>query len=373
MIKKALYVATSDIHLHTFHRPYIDILTELGFQVDLVFENRGNNDFERIHQKYFIDFPRSINFSKMLNAYLNLRKIINENRYDIIHCHTPFPSVLARIAAMKARKRGSKVIYTAHGFHFFKGAPIHNWFLYFTVEFILSKITDFIIVLNKEDYFYSTKYFKSPKTELILGIGCDKNKFFPLPSQIKKINREKLGLTENNFVLVYTAEFIYRKNHQFLLESMVEIVKIIPFVHLILVGKGKLMEEMILKSIQLGIRDNVSFLGFRNDVNDILSSADVGISVSRQEGMGMGVIECMASGLPVVCTLDRGHSESIHQNWNGMMFPQQNRQLFVEQILYLYSDVITRKEMANRAILVSDKFELNYRKRDMREFYAKLC
>ena len=155
-MKKVLFTATvTKTHINTFHLPYIKFFKEKGYETHVC----SKNDFigeeciiPNCDIHYDIQFERSPMNIKNIKAYMQLKKIINENEYEIIHCNTPVASILTRLAAIKARKKGTKVIYTAHGFHFFKGAPLLNWMLYYPAEKICSYFTDILITINKEDY-----------------------------------------------------------------------------------------------------------------------------------------------------------------------------------------------------------------------------
>lgn len=175
-MKKVLFTATVDSHILQFHIPYLKMFKEKGYEVHVA--TNGTEAIPYCDVKHVVSFARSPIKTSNLKAIIQLRKIINENNFEIVHCHTPMGSVVTRIAAKKAKKRGTRVIYTAHGFHFFKGAPMVNWLVFYPVEKYLSKYTDCLITINQEDYELAKRKFKKCKQiELVHGVGVDKSKF----------------------------------------------------------------------------------------------------------------------------------------------------------------------------------------------------
>src|SRR5690554_2967051 len=165
-----------------------------------------------------------------------LKKIINNGNYDIIDLHTPMGGMLGRMASRKARKKGTKVIYTAHGFHFYEGAPLLNWLIYYPIEKYLSRKTDVLITINQEDYELAKKKFKMKKVFKINGIGINEKKF----TNIKEISlKEYFPNVKNPFILTFVGELNDNKNQIFLIKSFHEIVKTHPNIVLCLIGNGK--------------------------------------------------------------------------------------------------------------------------------------
>lgn len=370
---KFLYIATSDLHLKTFHLPYIKLLNKLGYEVDLVYENRANVKFECINKEYQLIFPRTLFNSNLFSTYFELKRIITDGNYDVIHCHTPIPSALTRLAAFKVRNRGiSKVIYTAHGFHFFKNAPFIYWLLYYPMEYILSWFTDIIIVLNREDLGYINGKMLHNESKFLLGIGADNLKFFPRSDFEKQQIRQKLGYAENDFILLYVAEFIPRKNHQFVVESVSLLSKLIPNLKVLFAGKGVLMEKIKNQVEKENLTKYVDFLGFRNDISELAAITDVGISSSKHEGLGLGIVEQLMCGVPVIATFDRGNLECVHHGWNGYLYPKGNKSVFVKYILDLYHNANRRKAFGVAALKVSEKFRIEYPLKAMEEIYSDI-
>ncbi|WP_124640001.1 glycosyltransferase family 4 protein [Amniculibacterium aquaticum] len=370
-MNKLLYIATSDIHLATFHKPYLKWLVDNGVQVDIVVENRGNIKFEGVANTFCLDFPRSITNKKLLSNYKSLKKIIDNGNYNIIHCHTPIPSMLTRLAARTARAKGAKVLYTAHGFHFYKGAPLSRWLMYYSAEYALSKFTDAIITINKEDYGYVNNKMLHKDSYHIKGIGVDSSRFKPLNKEEKSEKRIELGLDPDKFVLLYVAEFIPRKNHEFVIRSIQSLQKTIPNLQVLFAGKGELLDKMKQLSKELEVDSSIKFLGFRKDVHLLSAIADIGISSSKHEGLGLGLTEEMFCKVPIIASYDRGHKEMVVQGENGYMFQQGNLEEFIEYVNLLYQDENLRLKMGEAAYIKAQEFEIKNSLNSMITIYNK--
>lgn len=369
--EKVLYVATSDIHLATFHQPYINWLVENGVQVDIAVENRGNLKLKNVTNEFHLDFPRSIFKKELLSSYKGLKKIIDRENYSLIHCHTPIPSMLTRLAARKAKKKGTKVLYTAHGFHFYKGGPISRWFTYYPAELMLSIFTDAIITINREDFDYVNQKWFHKDTYYLKGIGVDSSRFKPMNPEQKTAKRLELGINPGNFVLLYVAEFIPRKNHEFIIRSTQLLQNSVPNLQILFAGKGELLDEMQTLAKQLNVGEYIDFLGFRNDVHILSAVADVGISASKHEGLGLGLTEEMFCKVPIVASYDRGHKEMIIHGVNGYMFEQGNHAEFIAYIQDLYLNEEKRKSMGLKAFQKAQEFEISNSLNSMIQIYRQ--
>ena len=270
-------------------------------------------------QYYQIDFARNVwNFPTNLKAYKQLTDIFTQNEYDLIHCHSPIGGLMGRIGARKLRNNGVKVFYTAHGFHFFQGAPFINWLLYYPVEQICSHFTDVLITINSEDYTFANKWMRAKRIEHIPGVGIDLNRFKVLPVDTAA-ERQKLGIPENAFVLVSVGEISKRKNHQIILRALSMLKN--TNIHYVIVGQGPLREQLV-KYVKLNhMSYNVHFLGYRNDIAKIYNIADVCCFPSLQEGLPVALMEAMACGLPIVCSQIRGNSDLIKNNDGFVISP----------------------------------------------------
>lgn len=309
--KKVLFTATVIIHIKSFHLPYIKWLKEQGYEVHVA----AKNDFisepciipncDKYYDIKFARFP----FSKTnIKAYKQLKKLIQENNYEIIHCHTPVAGVLTRLAARN--NKNTTVIYTAHGFHFFIGAPLLNWLIYYPVERFCARYTDKLITINKEDY-GRAKQFKlrnNGKVYYVPGVGIDLDEIENIKVDIKK-KKAELGIQENTPVLLSVGELNKNKNHETVLQVLSKL-KDKNFIYLIC-GRGVLKEYLERKIQELHLENKAKLLGYRSDVIEILKIADLFIFPSKREGLPMSVIEAMATGLPVIASNVRGNRDLI--------------------------------------------------------------
>ncbi|MCQ2381244.1 MAG: glycosyltransferase, partial [Acidaminococcaceae bacterium] len=217
-MKKALFVATVvKTHIMAFHIPFLKMLKEIGYETAVAarndYDNKNECNIPYCDEYFDAHFKRSPFSFANIKAYHQLKKIINNNHYDIIHCHTPVGGVLARLAAWGSR---AKVIYTAHGFHFYKGAPLLNWLVYFPVEWVCAWLTDVLVTINQEDYIFAKKHMHAKQVVYIPGVGIDLDKFKSdvLDKQQRIQKRQVLGLTAEDKILLSVGELNKNKNHE---------------------------------------------------------------------------------------------------------------------------------------------------------------
>ena len=311
--KKVLFVATVKVHIKAFHLPYLKWFKEQGYEVHVAAKNDFVNtpciipNCDKFYDINFARFP----FSKTnIKAYKQLKKIVKENNYDIIHCHTPVAGVLTRLAARNSKN--TTVIYTAHGFHFFKGAPLLNWLIYYPVERFCARFTDKLITINKEDYERAKKFSlrKNGKVYYVSGVGIDIEKI--RNSKVDMCQKKKeLGISENIPVLLSVGELNKNKNHIAVLNALSKLQDK-RFVYLIC-GRGTLKEYLEEKIKELGLNNKVKLLGYRNDITEILKIADLFIFPSKREGLPVSLKEAMAVNLPVIASNVRGNRDLINK------------------------------------------------------------
>ena len=362
--KKVLYVATVDSHIINFHLPYLRLLKNKGYEVHVC--TGENGEIPYCDKKYTISITRSPYKLGNVKAISKLKKIISENYYEIIHCHTPMGGVVTRIAAKKARNKGTRVLYTAHGFHFFRGAPVLNWLIYYPIEKWLSKYTDTLITINEEDYNLAKRKFRANKVEIINGIGVAEEKFNLKMSKDEKHNmREALGLKDEDFVMIYVARIDKNKNHIMIINAMEKLTKVNKNIHLLIVGPDELngLNQKIVKEKNI---ENIHFLGFRKDIEVLIKCADVGISTSKREGLPLNLIEELYSGIPVIALDNRGHREIVKNDVNGYII--HNEDELIQKIIATTNKEIYDKITINSKETVK-KFLLTNVKKDMERIY----
>jgi glycosyltransferase EpsD len=330
-MKKVLFSATVDSHILNFHIPYLKYFKENDYEVHVA--TNGDEKIPYCDVKHIISFERSPFKINNIKAVKQLRHVIDQNKFDIIHTHTPMGSVVTRLAAIKSRrKNNTRVIYTAHGFHFFKGAPLKNWFLFYPVEKILASYTDNLITINKEDYELAKNRFKTD-VRFVAGVGLDTAKLdFKLTSREKTELRKSLNLEKDDFVLIYPAELSLRKRQIWLIESLADLIKSNPKIHLLLPGKDNLNGSCQKLVKNLSIERNIHFLGFRNDVPSLLKISNMSVSTSDQEGLPINIMEAMYTGLPIVATECRGNKDLLVGYKNGSLIAINDKDKFKELI-----------------------------------------
>lgn len=353
---KVLLVANvAKEHVLKFHIPTIKQLSEAGWQIDVACS--GEESVPYCNRQFIMSYKRSpFNFA-LFKGILELRKIVDAGKYDIVYCHTPVGGMAARIASISARKKGTKVVYFAHGFHFFKGAPLLNWMLYYPIEKLLSLVTDSIILINQEDYQLTKKKFRNCNAYLLNGIGVDEERFVvENKNQIRQEYREAFNVPQDATVLIYLAELLPNKNQSFLMRVLKNILDTGQNVYLVLAGFDHTEGKFEKYAEKLGVREHVRFVGWREDVGNLYAMSDICTATSIREGFGLNLVEAMICGLPVVATNNRGHATIIRNGENGFLIPLNEEKLFAKQIQRLIEDEKLRDEYIQKGLQEKDKY-----------------
>jgi glycosyltransferase involved in cell wall biosynthesis len=314
-MKKALIVSTVSRQFYLFEQGNIELLRALGYEVHAaanygdINDRLDNLDIIRHH----CEIERSPFSLKNIKAYQQLKRLMKSENFDIVHCHSPMGGVLARLAAKSVGV--PTVIYTAHGFHFYKGAPKINWLLYYPIEKLLSKYTDILITINQED-FNRANQFNTSKVKYVPGVGVDSKKINLLTID-RDQKRKELKLPKDGLVILSVGELNKNKNHEVIIKGLAEVKD--PNIFYIVCGKGD--KEDYLKELvkSLNLTDRIKFLGFRNDVIEIYSVADIFAFPSYREGLSVSLMEAMAAGLPIVCSNIRGNVDLIEDGKGGYL------------------------------------------------------
>lgn len=371
-MKKVLFVAHVDSHIRHFHIPYLKYFKEKGYEVHVATSNDENEKFPYCDVKHKIDFERNPLKLKNIKAIKQMKKLFNEENFDVVHCHTPMGGVVTRLACKETRKNGTKVLYTAHGFHFYKGAPLINWCVYYPIEKYLSKYTDVLITINHEDYELANKKFHAQMIYMIDGVGVDDKKFSDdvLPNEIKNRIESELKIIETDFKIIYVAELIKRKNQMMLIDAMKDIVKKNSNIKVFFAGDGILKKYYEEKVKEYGLANNVFFIGYRRDVNDLLKIMDLCVATSVQEGLPINIVEAELSAVPVLAKNNRGHNEIIKDDENGYLF--NTKEELIERINTLYSDRTLLNKLKNNARNSVHKFVLENAYKEQVKIYESI-
>lgn len=308
-MKKVLFTATVDSHILHFHIPYLKWFKEQGYEVHVA--TNGDEKIPYCDIKHVVSFERSPIKINNIKAINQLKKIIKQEKFDIIHCHTPMGSVITRIAARKSRKNGTRVIYTAHGFHFYKGASLLNWLFFYPIEKILSYITDDLITINSEDYELAKKKFYAKRTHYVLGVGVDFEKFnIKITEKEKNDLKENLEIKNNEFIIIFPAELSKRKNQEMLLKTINRLGKEgYKNIKVLLPGTDSMNGKYQQMAKRLKIEEQIKFLGYRKDIPKLMQISDLAVSTSRQEGLPVNLMEAMMLELPIIATNCRGNRD----------------------------------------------------------------
>lgn len=375
--KKRVLFTSHTANFQKFNQPYILMLRgklktpykryNYDQACEVHYASANEEKIQNVDQSFKVDFCRNpFNILAQYKAYRQLKKIIDTGNYDLIHTHTPSGSVITRLAARKTRKKnGTKVIYTCHGFQFYEGGPVLDWILWYPVEKFMSRYCDLIITINSEDYALARKHFTKTKVKQINGVGVDKTKFKPsLSAKRKSALRKKLKLSDDDFVISYVAEFIPRKNHRMLLTSIQGIINDHPDIHVLLIGNGVLKERIEYLARSFNIEKNIHFLGYRQDVPDLLEISDLYVSTSKNEGLGLNILEACLMGCPVVATDNRGHSEITNAQAKYLVGPDDTDTL-ADKIILAYRGAVKYK------LKFPEKFALKESLEKMRKIYQQ--
>ena len=349
--RSVLIVVSVASMVDQFLMPNVRLLLDMGYNVDIAtnFVHGSTCSDEQIWKLlnvldalfvdcYHIDFSRDMaDLSSHIKSVRQLNSVVKGNAkplnqtkhhiidsdhtYNLIHSHSPMGGVIGRYIARKHRIRS---FYTAHGFHFYKGAPVKNWLLYYTIESIFSNITDVLITINTEDYLRARTSLHAEKVAYIPGVGVDIEKYRDIKID-RNAKRAELGIRPEDTMLFSAGELNRNKNHRIVIEAISMLEKR-DDVHYFIAGKGDLYGELI----SLAERKNVNLhlMGFRDDVPELLKASDIFLLPSMREGLNVGLMEAMASGLPCLVSDIRGSRDLIDSRGGWLATPGSVRDFY---------------------------------------------
>lgn len=372
-MKKVLLVATVQSHIAQFHKPLIKWLCDEGYRVDVAAKNnldtKPNLHLDIDGNIYDVPFARSPFSLSNVKAYKMLRKIINDGQYDVVHCNTPVGGVLTRLAANQKRKKGqTTVLYEAHGFHFFKGGSKKSWLIWYPIEKWLSRYTDVLVTINKMDYALACESFKAKKVEYIPGVGFDIGAFDKLEGFTDL--REEFGLQSDAKIVMSVGELNKNKNHKVIINALAHLGK--ADIHYFIAGNGPLKEELIATSKELGVENNVHFLGYRRDVPSLLKCADVFAFPSFREGLGLASLEAMSLGIPIITSDRHGINDYSEDGKTGFKYSPDDYKGFAEGIEKMAYNEELKRRMGEYSREVSKKFTVDASMECLRKTYREI-
>lgn len=378
---RVLFVATVvKTHIMEFHIPYLQMFQEAGWETAVAAKNDYEDPADCVIPYcdcyYDISFARNPLHPSNVMAYRQLKRVIEEGDYDIIHCHTPVGGMLGRFAARHTRRRGTRIIYTAHGFHFYQGAPLLNWLVYYPAERWMARYTDALITINQEDY-ARAQHFHAQQVYYVPGVGIDLTRFAPpadedMWRQESMDKRRELGLQPDDYVILSVGELIKRKNHEVVIRAMAQLKaqseEGYRHLHYIICGRGVLEQELKQLAKKLDVEEKVHFLGYRSDICQICHASDLFVFMSLQEGLPVALMEAMACGLPVVCSAIRGNEDLVVDGENGV-FSDNTPEAVAEIIEAFASHKYVLKDEIGARLSKIRPYSLASLKEQMREIY----
>ena len=340
---KILYTATMASHIAQFHLPHMRLLQEWGWEIHVAAHDNlaVKNGLQIKYCDRFIEIPfaRSPKSPDNLKAYKQLKKLLTEEHYDVILCNTPMGGIVTRLAAKKTRKQGTKVVYMAHGFHFFKGSSKAAWLIYYPIEKHMAKYCDLLITINEEDYALAKEKFgKRTKVAHIHGVGVDENRYHPATAEEQLAMRQAEGLAPEDFVILCTGELNENKNQKTLISAAALLRDKLPNLKVLLAGNGPKEQELRDQIRAEGLDENVRLLGYRTDLEKVVPAVDLVVSCSRREGMPLNIIEAMLCAKPVVASHNRGHDELVREGETGFLVPASDAEQLSERIWETFAD-----------------------------------
>ena len=370
---RALMLASVASMIDLFNTENITILKRLGCKVDVAAnfregsitnQQRVDEYKEELREQQVdvteVPIPRSIfQVSNIIKSFKIVKRLAKTRHYRIVHCHSPIGGVIARMAFKTTRREGTKVIYTGHGLHFFKGAPLKNWIMFYPIERYCAKLTDVLIAINQEDLKREKKW-NSCQVEYVPGIGVDTKAILQTVVDKEKM-RSQFGFDKNDFVFMSTGQISVRKNHEVIIRALSKIHD--KRIKYLIVGFGELEEKLKTLTRELGIDDRVVFAGYRGDVKQLLHAVDAFAFPSLQEGLPVALMEAMAAGLPIVCSRIRGNVDLITNGEGGFIYDCHDVDGFAEGMSQIVKKDVERRmrEINIERIKAFDKEVVNSR------------
>lgn len=330
-MSRALVYASVASMIQQFNMENIRLLQEAGYQVDVAcnLEQGSTITPEAIAamkaeleskgvRVLHIPVPRKITaVGEIIQSFRMTRRLMKERCYSLIHCHSPIGGILCRLANRFSGRYGkARMLYTAHGFHFFKGAPLMNWLIFYPLEWFCSRYTDVLITINHEDHAFAQARLKARETAYVPGIGVDVEKFRAAAAETQSV-KEELELGDAQTILVSVGELSVRKNHEVVLRALAR--RELGDYQYLICGLGPLEEQLKALVRELKLEDRVRFLGYRTDVPRIMNAADIYVFPSLQEGLPVALMESMAAGKAAACSRIRGNTDLIDEE-GGVLF-----------------------------------------------------
>ena len=367
---KILYTATVLSHICQFHLPHMKALQEQGWEVHVAAHDNlaVKNGLQLKYCDKFIETPfdRSPKSPGNVKAYRILKKLLAQEHYDVILCNTPMGGIVTRLAAKKTRKQGTRVIYMAHGFHFFKGSSKASWLIYYPIEKHMAKYCDLLVTINEEDYALAQERFsKRTKIAHIHGVGVNEQRYHPATEEEQLAMRAAEGLSPEDFAILCVGELNENKNQKTLISAAALLKDRIPRLKVLLAGNGPKEQELRSQIATLGLEDTVRLLGYRTDLECVTPAVDLVVSCSKREGLGLNLIEAMLCKKPVVAAHNRGHDELVEDGKTGFLVQPEDSKAYADYILRLFENAELENVMGEAGYKKAQEYTVNAVRREM--------
>lgn len=349
-MSKRILITSTDLMMIQFLVPHVINLADNGYEIEIACSNVGGK-IEQIKQRlknavkkiYVVKLQRNPFTFRNFSGYKEMKQIINNGAYDIIWTNEPVMGVVTRLAAKLARRRGTKVLYMVHGFHFYKGAPLLNWVIYYPIEKKMAKYTDLIVTVNHEDY-RRAKAMHIDRVDYIHGIGINTDRF--VSDNLQKDIRKELGISQDSFLILSVGELNKNKNQKTIIKALANLQDL--DIHYILCGRGKELEILKRQAAEAGLERQIHFLGYRIDVLNICRQVDVFVMPSYREGLPVASLEAMYCGRPLLTSNIRGLIDVMENGKSGYMYEPDDYKGFAEGIRLLKNQPDLCRKMGER-------------------------
>lgn len=376
--RKALILTSIGGFLPQFLTGDVQLLQEAGYEVHYASNFHRNvyrfdpealqREGVKLHQVNLHKKPWHV--LRNAGALIRLVRLIRRENISLIHCHNPVGGMLGRLAGALSG-RHPVVMYTAHGFHFFRGASKLSWLLFYPAERFLARLTDVLVTINREDYERAKRFHlkKGGRVVQIPGVGYDPGRFHARPEERARMRKE-LGIPDNAFHMVTAAELNANKNQSTVLQAMAELSD--SEVYYSICGRGERKEALQEEIRTLGLTDRARLLGYRTDMELVLQSADVFLFPSLREGFGMAAVEALATGIPVIAADNRGTREYMQPEENGTLCSATDPSAWAAAIRRMKNDPSLRKHWSRGALESAKRFTRAASMERMRQIYGAI-
>lgn len=362
-------ISRDKIKLTNVSIPCVEAALSLGYEVYMGVNRINAEELACDHKVKFYNasiYRNLFDLKSNYTAYKNLMALLTKEKFDVIHCNTPIGGILGRLCGERARV--GKTIYTVHGFHFYKGAPLLNRTVFKRAEMLMARYTDVIITINQEDY-QAAQQFKlrnNGKVYYIPGVGVDTKEY--QPGRVNKKNlKSTLGLTGDDIVLIAMGDLIPRKNYAASIKAIAKAAN--SRLHFLVCGQGPELDRLKALAGKLKVERQIHFLGLRTDIKELLQIADIFLFTTYQEGLPRSMMEAMAAGLPCVASRIRGNTDLIEDGKGGLLREPQDIDGFAGAINKLAFDKVLREAMGASNLETIRQFDVENVKKLITEIY----